>query len=334
MRRFVAVFVATVAGLVVLLSFKTAVAKAPRPIALSGVTPGSSSAPPDSAAPVSSAAGSSAPASSAPLSSAAASSAASSAVASNSAAATATSAAKASPTPTKSAAKPTPKPTAKPTPKPTPKPTNTTKTVTGSAITVGEGRRVFGVVQVQLTLTNGKITSITPLQVPQNDRHSADLSSFSIPSTGPGGSVSAECVDRCSLGRDLHQRGLRPIGASGSRCGEGLTCRNALTPAAVMARPLVHVEHVMGTVVSFDVRFADESQRAPMRAAVDGSRHLAAPGRRGLQHVSTRKPGISARQGRVAPRRLRRRRRRGPRVMRASWPRERRLLQLDLRRPA
>jgi thiamine biosynthesis lipoprotein len=35
-----------------------------------------------------------------------------------------------------------------------------------------------------------------------------------------------------------------------------------------MARPLVHVEHVMGTVVSFDVRFADESQRASMRAAI------------------------------------------------------------------
>jgi FAD:protein FMN transferase len=42
----------------------------------------------------------------------------------------------------------------------------------------------------------------------------------------------------------------------------------AETPAAGMSRPLVHVEHVMGTVVSFDVRFADESQRAPMRAAV------------------------------------------------------------------
>jgi thiamine biosynthesis lipoprotein len=43
------------------------------------------------------------------------------------------------------------------------------------------------------------------------------------------------------------------------------------TPAistAVMPRPLVHVEHVMGTVVSFDVRFAAESQRVPMRAAV------------------------------------------------------------------
>jgi thiamine biosynthesis lipoprotein len=40
------------------------------------------------------------------------------------------------------------------------------------------------------------------------------------------------------------------------------------TSTAVMARPLVHVEHVMGTVVSFDLRFAAESQRASMRAAV------------------------------------------------------------------
>jgi thiamine biosynthesis lipoprotein len=36
----------------------------------------------------------------------------------------------------------------------------------------------------------------------------------------------------------------------------------------VTSKPLVHVEHVMGTVVSFDVRFADESQRAPMRVAI------------------------------------------------------------------
>ncbi len=34
------------------------------------------------------------------------------------------------------------------------------------------------------------------------------------------------------------------------------------------AKPLVHVEHVMGTVVSFDVRLAEESARAPMHAAV------------------------------------------------------------------
>lgn len=42
----------------------------------------------------------------------------------------------------------------------------------------------------------------------------------------------------------------------------------AATLAAGTLKPLVHVEHVMGTVVSFDVRFADESARAPMRAAV------------------------------------------------------------------
>lgn len=39
-------------------------------------------------------------------------------------------------------------------------------------------------------------------------------------------------------------------------------------PTAVTASPLVQVEHVMGTVVSFDVRFAEESARAPMRTAV------------------------------------------------------------------
>jgi thiamine biosynthesis lipoprotein len=35
-----------------------------------------------------------------------------------------------------------------------------------------------------------------------------------------------------------------------------------------MARPLVHVEHVMGTVISFDLRFADEGQRPQLRTAV------------------------------------------------------------------
>lgn len=144
MRRFSAVFVATVAGLVVLLSFKTTQAKAPRPAALSGITPGATSAPPDSSAPVSSPPVSSAPVSSAPASSAAPS-------------------------------------TATPTPKPTPKPSSTTKTVTGSAITVGEGRRVFGVVQVRLTLTNGKITAATAVQSPQNDSRSSQISQYSIP---------------------------------------------------------------------------------------------------------------------------------------------------------
>lgn len=38
--------------------------------------------------------------------------------------------------------------------------------------------------------------------------------------------------------------------------------------APVMARPLVHVEHVMGTVISFDVRFVQESDRTSMGAAI------------------------------------------------------------------
>jgi uncharacterized protein with FMN-binding domain len=56
--------------------------------------------------------------------------------------------------------------------------------VTGSVVKVSEGRRVFGFVQVQLTLTNGKITAVSPLQVPQNDGHSADLSGIYIPKLG------------------------------------------------------------------------------------------------------------------------------------------------------
>jgi FAD:protein FMN transferase len=40
-----------------------------------------------------------------------------------------------------------------------------------------------------------------------------------------------------------------------------------LTTVSVLT-PLGHVEHVMGTVVSFDVRIADESQRPEMRAAI------------------------------------------------------------------
>jgi thiamine biosynthesis lipoprotein len=48
-----------------------------------------------------------------------------------------------------------------------------------------------------------------------------------------------------------------------SRCRRRSTRQRRDVP-----RPLVHVEHVMGTVVSFDLRFDDESLRAPMDSAV------------------------------------------------------------------
>jgi uncharacterized protein with FMN-binding domain len=178
MRRFVAVFVATVAGLVVLLSFKETPTKAPPPLALSGPTAGGSSEPPlGSSAPASSAAGSGL-ASSALASDPASSAATTPAVApSTSHSAAAPSATKVSPTPTRSSAKPTPKPT----PKPSPTPSSVTKTVTGSSVTVSEGRRVFGAVQVRLTLTNGKVTAATAINYPNNDSRSSQISSFSIP---------------------------------------------------------------------------------------------------------------------------------------------------------
>jgi len=168
MRRFIAVFVATVAGLVVLLSFKDSPVKPPPPVALSPASPGGSSAPPVvSSAPVSSAPGSP----SDPVSSfGAASSVPASAVPSTPAALSAT---KASPTATKSSAKPTPKPK--------PSASSTTKTVTGSAITVGERGLVFGVVQVRITLTNGKITAATAVRYPDDESRSAEISSYSIP---------------------------------------------------------------------------------------------------------------------------------------------------------
>jgi uncharacterized protein with FMN-binding domain len=172
MRRFIAVFVATVAGLVVLLSFKDSPVKAPPAVALSPAAPGGSSAPPAaSSAPASSAPAS--PIGSDPASSAAASSSAPTPVAPSTTAAVPS--AKASPTSTKSSAKPTPKST------PKPSASSATKTVTGSAITVGEGRRVFGVVQVRITLTNGKITAATAISYPDNESRSAEISSYSIP---------------------------------------------------------------------------------------------------------------------------------------------------------
>ena len=149
MRKFVAVFVATVAGLVVLLSFKTAPTKTPPAAALGSASPGT---PPASSA--SAVASSSGPA----VSSAAATSSAPAATVTAAATPSATSA-----------------------PKPAPStPASTTKTVTGSPVVVSEGRREYGVITVQLTFVNGKITKATASE-PTADERSREIASFSIP---------------------------------------------------------------------------------------------------------------------------------------------------------
>src|SRR5450631_4310151 len=151
MRKFVAVCIATVAGLVVLLSFKTAPTKTPPAAALGSATPGSP------------------PASSAPAVASSADPAVSSAAVASSVPAT---------TPTAVA---TPSTAPRTSPKPAPStPASTTKTVTGSPVVVSEGRREFGVITVQLTFVNGKITKATASE-PTTDERSREIASFSIP---------------------------------------------------------------------------------------------------------------------------------------------------------
>ncbi len=148
MRRAILAFVATVAGLVVLLSFKTAGAKSTtRPVALAGTTP-SDPAPSGAAAP------------SAAASPSGAASPSDGATSSGSSPATP----KSAPTKTSAAAG--------------------TKTFTGSSVRVSEGFRTFGNVQVQVTITNGKITKLVAVDYPHRDPQSSEISQYSIPVLG------------------------------------------------------------------------------------------------------------------------------------------------------
>jgi uncharacterized protein with FMN-binding domain len=168
MRRVIAAFVATVAGLVLLLSFKIGPSKTTESLVpSSGLDSSGAAAGPDSSAPASSAL----PDPSAPDSPASSVAAAPSASVPSSASPTAAATPQAT---TKATTKATSSAKAKVS-------TPTTKTVTGSTVSVGERGQVFGSVQVRLTLVGGKITAVTELQVPQNDEHSSQLSQFAIP---------------------------------------------------------------------------------------------------------------------------------------------------------
>ena len=51
-------------------------------------------------------------------------------------------------------------------------------TYTGDVVDVGHG---YGNVQVEITVTGGRIVDVTALETPQNDRRSAQISSVAIP---------------------------------------------------------------------------------------------------------------------------------------------------------
>jgi uncharacterized protein with FMN-binding domain len=59
-----------------------------------------------------------------------------------------------------------------------------TKTVTGSSVPVTEGFSRFGNVQVQVTVSNGKITKLVAVDYPNADPQSAEISQYSIPVLG------------------------------------------------------------------------------------------------------------------------------------------------------
>jgi uncharacterized protein with FMN-binding domain len=144
-RRAILAFVATVAGLVLLLSFKTASGKSTnRTVALSGTTPSDQTASSDDSAPSDGPPSSDGPPPSGQS----------------------TQPGQPTPTPTKTAA------------------ATGAKTVTGSSVPVTEGFRTFGNVQVQVTVSNGKITKLVAVDYPNGDPRSAEISQYSIPVLG------------------------------------------------------------------------------------------------------------------------------------------------------
>lgn len=70
----------------------------------------------------------------------------------------------------------TPGATTAPTATPTPAPQTATKTVTGPVIPTR-----YGDVQLQVTLSNGKITDVTPIQLPNDRPRSTEISSVAAP---------------------------------------------------------------------------------------------------------------------------------------------------------
>ena len=55
------------------------------------------------------------------------------------------------------------------------------KTAVGTLISVVEGGRQFGAVQVQVTMSGGKLTKAAAVVSPHADGHSSQVSSFAIP---------------------------------------------------------------------------------------------------------------------------------------------------------
>jgi uncharacterized protein with FMN-binding domain len=84
----------------------------------------------------------------------------------------------------------------------------TTKTVTGSAADTR-----YGPVQVQITVTNGKITSASAIEYPQNDPRDQQINAYAIPVLNQeavqAGSASIDNVSGATYTSDGYVRSLQ-----------------------------------------------------------------------------------------------------------------------------
>ncbi len=168
----------------------------------------------------------------------------------------------------------------------------------------------WGPVQVQITVTSGQISNVVTLQTPTKDRKSIGINQRATPTLASEALIGAERRHRHGLRSHLHERQLQDVAAVGHRPGQGRSDASGRHLVTVSARH--HVEQVMGTAVSIDVR-DDVSDHADRRG-----RPLAPPRRRHVQHLPARQPDQSARYRRRDPRRHGRRSARHPRPVRPS----------------
>ena len=165
----------------------------------------------------------------------------------------------------------------------------------------------YGPVQVQITVANGTVTSVTAVDYPQNDPRDVADQLLRDPAAQPGGDRGEEREHRHGLRRHVHQPGLHPVAAERAGPGGPVTAADRRPHRARRALHGHRLQHRRPRPRRLDRR--DRRRR-----------RLAAPRRPGLQHVPGRtatSAGCSA--GRSGCAEADPLRRRGARPVRGAW---------------
>ena len=89
--------------------------------------------------------------------------------------------------------------------------------LTGQAVQIP-----FGTVQVQVTMQNGKITDVQALQLPNDQRRSAQIGQYAAPPAAQRGALRAELPGGHDLRRDVHEHRLPAVAPVRARSGSGV----------------------------------------------------------------------------------------------------------------